>query len=152
MSELYNTEILRLATAIPYLGRLDAPDVSVTRTSRICGSRLIMDACFKDDRISEMGLEVKACALGQAATARIAPKLIGMPVAQIQDGADAFRAMIRDGGPVPPPPFDDLDIFLPLRNHPSRHGSVMLVFEAALTAAEQAGVSAWRADYPSAPA
>ena len=149
MSELYNTEILRLATAIPYLGRLEVPDVSVTRTSRICGSRLIMDARVRDGLIAAMGLEVKACALGQAATARIAPKLIGLPVAQIRAGAEAFGAMIRDDGPVPAPPFDDLDIFLPLRDHPSRHGSVMLIFEAAMSALAQTGISSAPADCPS---
>lgn len=140
MSELYNTEILRLASEIPFTERLAAPQVMVRRTSRICGSRLTLDADFEEERLARLGLEVKACALGQASTSLVAPKLIGHRVEDIAPVADAFRAMLEGRGEPPEAPWDDLAIFLPLREHRSRHGSVMLIFEAALSAFEQAGI------------
>ncbi|MFQ5346296.1 MAG: iron-sulfur cluster assembly scaffold protein [Rhodothalassiaceae bacterium] len=134
LTALYNNRILRLATQIPFTERLADPDVTVSRTSRICGSRLVLDARFEGPRIARLGLEVKACALGQATTALVAPRLIGSVRADIEPVARAFAFMIREGGPVPEPPWDDLGIFLPVRDHPSRHGSVMLIFDAALAA------------------
>ncbi len=134
LAALYNSRILRLATQIPFTERLENPDVTVSRTSRICGSRLVLDADFDGPRIKTLGLEVKACALGQAATALVAPRLVGRTRDEIAPAAQAFAAMIKEGGPVPAPPWDDLGIFLPVREHPSRHGSVMLIFDAALAA------------------
>lgn len=148
MDELYNTRILRLATRIPFTARLDAPRASVSRTSRICGSRLVMDANFDDaGRITELGLDVRACALGQAATALVAPKLIGLAREEIAPAAEAFAAMLDDDGPVPPPPWSDLEIFLPVREHRARRGAVMLVFDAALAACD-AAASAGRLSAP----
>lgn len=139
MSELYNTEILRLASDIPFTERLAAPEVTVRRTSRICGSRLTLDADFEDERLARLGLEVKACALGQAAASLAAPRLIGCRYEDVAPVAADFRAMLEGRGEPPPAPWNDLAIFLPLREHRSRHGSVMLIFEAALGAFEEAG-------------
>jgi len=138
MSELYNTEILRLASEIPFTERLAAPEITVRRTSRICGSRLTLDADFEHGRIARLGLEVKACALGQAATSLAAPKLIGCRYEDVAPAADAFRAMLEGRGDPPAAPWNELAIFLPLREHRSRHGSVMLIFEATLGAFEEA--------------
>lgn len=134
MSTLYTTEILRLATRIPFTDRLPDPDVTVMRTSRICGSRITLDAVFDNGRLAKIGLEVKACALGQASTALVAPLLIGMDRADITHGADAFYAMLKKDGPVPAAPFDNLAVLEPVREHKARHGSVMLIFDVALAA------------------
>jgi len=138
MTELYNTEILRLASDIPFTRRLTAPQVTVRKTSRICGSRLTMDADIEDRCLARLGLEVKACALGQAATSLVAPKLIGCRYEDIAPAAEAFRSMLEGFGDVPPAPWEELRLFLPLREHRSRHGSVMLIFEAALEALREA--------------
>ncbi len=135
MDPIYNTRILALAADIPFLGPLADADVEVVATSRICGSRLRLWARFAGDgTLARVGLEVRACALGQAATALVMPKLIGMPETAIGDARDAFTAMLKADGPVPPPPFDALEIFLPVRDLPARQGAVLLPFEAALRA------------------
>ena len=48
---LYNTRILRLAAALPRTERLADPDITVQRTSRICGSRVTVDVKVEDGRI-----------------------------------------------------------------------------------------------------
>ena len=132
MSELYNTKILRLAASIPLTRRLDDPDVTVTRTSRICGSRVTVDLRFKDGAISEYGQDVKACALGQASCSLVAAHIIGRTRAEFEPVTLAMRAMLGEDGPPPDGDWSDLEIFLPAREHRSRHGSIMLPFEAVM--------------------
>lgn len=134
MSELYNKSILRWAAHIPRTERLDNPDATISRTSRICGSKLTADFVFDGDRIADYGQEVKACALGQATSAIVASKVIGLTEAEFAPVAQQFAAMIKDGGPPPDGEWSELAILEPVREHKSRHGSVMLPFEVIMEA------------------
>lgn len=134
MSELYNKDILRLATSIPLTERLTAPEITVVRTSRICGSRVTADFCFDGDRISAYGQEVKACALGQASCSIFGRHIIGQTARTFAPVVEAMRRMLAEGSPPPAGEWSDLEIFVPAREHKSRHGSIMLPFEAALEA------------------
>ncbi|MBU0774537.1 MAG: iron-sulfur cluster assembly scaffold protein, partial [Alphaproteobacteria bacterium] len=69
---LYNKDILRLAASIPHHHRLPAPQASVERRSPTCGSRVTVDVAMADGRLSDIGLDVKACALGQASASLMA--------------------------------------------------------------------------------
>lgn len=143
MDELYNLRILRLATEIPYLGRLADPQISVTRTSRICGSTVTLDADFAHDRICRLGLEVKACALGQASAALLAPRLFDLDRESLAALRTAFEAMLKQDGPVPAA-LPDLEIFLPVRAHRARWGAVLLIHDAAIAAHEAAAAVSTR--------
>ena len=49
--------------------------------------------------------------------------------------------MLKEGGPVPPAPFDGYHVLLPARDYKNRHASILLALEAAIdafTAAEEA--------------
>ena len=62
---LYNAEILRLAATIPHHERLSEPMATAEKRSPICGSRVTIDVAVDDaGRVSEVGLLVRACALG----------------------------------------------------------------------------------------
>ncbi|RYD72110.1 MAG: iron-sulfur cluster assembly scaffold protein, partial [Verrucomicrobiaceae bacterium] len=63
---LYNMEILRLAATVPFQERLPAPMGTAEKRSPVCGSRVTVDINLEDGRVSELGLLVRACALGQA--------------------------------------------------------------------------------------
>ncbi len=134
MSELYNKDILRLATSIPLTERLAAPDITVVRTSRICGSRVTADFCFDGDAISAYGQEVKACALGQASCSIFGRRIIGQTRKSFAPIALAMEQMLVAGGPPPGGDWSELEIFVAAREHKSRHGSIMLPFEAAMEA------------------
>ena len=131
---LYNTRILRLAAALPRTERLADPDITVQRTSRICGSRVTVDLKVEDGRIVDYGQTVKACALGQASCSLVASRIIGQTRASFAPVAAAFRAMIAGDGPPPDGDWADLAIFLPVRDHRSRHGSILLPFDAVMAA------------------
>jgi NifU-like protein involved in Fe-S cluster formation len=75
---LYNRDILRLAAAIPHLGRLAHPQASAEKASPICGSRVAVDLVLDGEgRVVALGQEVKACALGQASAALMGGHAIG---------------------------------------------------------------------------
>src|SRR3546814_7382405 len=64
---LYNRDILRLAASIPYHRRLTDEQASVEKRSETCGSSVTVDVCLDNEgRVANLGLEVRACALGQA--------------------------------------------------------------------------------------
>ena len=140
MSELYNKDILRLATSIPLTERLAAPDVTVVRTSRICGSRVTADFTFNDGAISSYGQEVKACALGQASCSIFGRHIIGQTGESLAPIVEAMRQMLAGEGNAAKElgagEWAALEIFLPAQAHKSRHGSIMLPFDAAMEAFE----------------
>lgn len=129
MSELYNTEILRLTTQIPHLVRLDSADVTAMKTSRICGSRITADARVQDGVITGFGQEVKACALGQASAAIVGEQVIGLTEAELKDIAARFRHMVKTGEADFPEKWQKLALLSAVTDHPGRHGSVVLPFE-----------------------
>jgi len=143
MTDAYSSDVLKLAADIPHLGRLDAPDASVRRVSRICGSALTLDVKLDEaGRIADLGLDVEACALGQASASVFAGAAIGADEAEITAGRDALKAMLREGGPVPQGRFAALSALERARDYRQRHGSILLAFEAGVEALEAARAKA----------
>ncbi|NVJ97015.1 MAG: iron-sulfur cluster assembly scaffold protein [Alphaproteobacteria bacterium] len=129
MTELYNTDILRWTTRIPHTERLQVADATVTKTSRICGSRISADARIRDGVITDYGQEVKACALGQATAAIVGQHIVGLSDEELADIAARFRHMVKTGEADFPQKWETLGLLAPVWEHPGRHGSVMLPFE-----------------------
>lgn len=129
MADVYTTEILRWSTRIPHTVRLEGADVTVVKTSRVCGSRITADAIVADGYISAYGQEVKACALGQASAAIIGQNILGLGAVELADIARRFRTMVKTGEADFPEKWADLALLAPVKDHPGRHGSVMLPFE-----------------------
>lgn len=128
--KLYSGRILALAADIPHLGRLDAPDASVTRRSPLCGSSVTIDVQLQDGQLDALGQDVKACALGQAAAAVTAGAAIGTSLETVQQGRDQLKAMLKGKGGVPDAPFDGFEVLLPAAEYKNRHASIMLSIEA----------------------
>lgn len=134
---LYNMEILRLAAASPEHARLAAPMASSEKRSPVCGSRVTVDVNLgADGRVSELGMLVRACALGQASSALLAAHAEGRSAEELAEARDALAAWLAGEGPMPDWP--GLDIFAPALPHRARHPSIRLAFEAAAEAALQA--------------
>lgn len=136
--KLYSTRILALAADITHLARLEAPDATVKKRSPLCGSTVTVDVTVADDRITEFGQEVKACALGQAAASVLGAHVVGASLSQVEAARDQLRAMLKQNGPVPDAPFDGFEVLLPAREYKNRHASILLAVEATCEAMEQA--------------
>lgn len=141
-AQLYNAEILRLAAAIPFVARLDAPDATVRRTSPICGSRVTADVRLNHQgRVSAFGQEVRACALGQASAAILGDGVVGMDAATLRAAHAALTAWLKGDGSLPDvlaTHFPRIALMQPARAHPARHASIALAFDAAAGAVEEA--------------
>jgi NifU-like protein involved in Fe-S cluster formation len=132
---LYNADILRLATENPIDERLASPMASVEKRSPICGSRVTVDVNVDaDGRVTEAGMLVRACALGQASSSLLAANLIGRTPEELAAARDALTAWLAREGETPDWP--GLDIFTPALDYTARHPSIRLAFEAAAEAAD----------------
>lgn len=138
MSDIYSNDLLELAADIPHIGRLSAPHGSAQKVSRICGSELTLDLTLDEGRISEIGLELQACALGQASASVFARSAIGADLDEIRAAREALRAMLKEGAPPPSGRFSALVALQPAADYRQRHGSILLAFDAALEAFETA--------------
>ena len=144
--KLYSSRILALAADIPHLGRLAAPDATVRRRSPLCGSAVTVDVRVQDGRLVDLGQDVKACALGQAAAAITGGAAMGATLAELTLGRDALRAMLKQGGPVPDAPFDGFEVLRPAVDYKNRHASILLSIEAIAQAMEEAMAPAAQSD------
>jgi len=134
---LYNTEILRLAATIPHHDRLPDPMGSAEKRSPVCGSRVTVDVNVDAaGRVSEVGLLVRACALGQASSSLLGASVIGKSPEELAAARDALTAWLAGEGPLPDWP--GFALFTPALPHTARHASIRLAFEAAAEAAESA--------------
>jgi NifU-like protein involved in Fe-S cluster formation len=135
---LYNPTILRLATSIPHHSRLAAPQASISKRSPICGSRVTVDVMIDaEGRVTALGQEVRACALGQASASLMGAHAIGRTAAELAEARDRLAAFLA-GEAESPGDWPGIEIFLPARDYAARHPSIRLAFEAVAEAAAQA--------------
>lgn len=127
---LYDRRIRDLAASVDSIGRLAAPDASATAHSRLCGSRVTADICLRNGVIVEHGHHVRACLVGQASAALLARLIVGCSPAELRAGTQAMRALLAAREVPPMEPWRAFEIFLPVADFPSRHGAVLLPFEA----------------------
>ena len=134
---LYNAEILRLAASIPHHERLPDPMATSEKRSAICGSRVTVDVALDDaGRVGQVGMLVRACALGQASSSLLASNILGRTPAELAATRDALTAWLAREGDAPDWP--GMDIFTPALDYTARHPSIRLAFEAAAEAADTA--------------
>ncbi len=138
ISVLYSSGILDAAAAIPAAARLDAPQASASKVSRVCGSEVDVDLSLKDGVVSEFAMAVRACALGQASASIVARNIVGASVEELYRLREETRAMLKEGAATPSGArWHELSMLAPIRDYPQRHASTMLVFEAVCDCLDQ---------------
>jgi NifU-like protein involved in Fe-S cluster formation len=146
MDELYPTEILALAADIPHLGAMPPgqgrPGERVGRArkrSMVCGSEVEIEVRLDEEgRLADLGIEVEACALGQASASVLGGHAIGATLEEMAGARDALEAMLKSGAPAPEGRFSQLAALAPVRGYPRRHASTLLAWTAAVAAMEEA--------------
>ena len=135
--KLYSGRILALAADMPRTARIENPDASAKKRAPLCGSTVTVDLIMADQRISDYGQDVKACALGQAAAAVVGANIVGLAKGDVQNGRDQLFNMLTNNGPIPNAPFEGLEVLIPARDYKNRHASILLAFDASLEALAQ---------------
>lgn len=131
---LYPRDLLRLAADAQGAGRLDAPDASASVHNPACGDRVTVAVRLGGGRIAALAHQTQACVLTQASAALLAAAAPGRDRAGLEALAAGVRAMLAGGAP-PPAGFG---VFAATAGHAGRHACILLPFEAALAALEEA--------------
>lgn len=130
LSDIYNQKILELAANMPCTERLDEPDASATAHSKLCGSTVTVDLQMRDGVVTDYGQKVKACLLGQSASAIMGHNIVGATADELRVVGAQMRAMLKENGPPPTGKWKDLEVLEPVRDFKARHTSTLLVFDA----------------------
>ncbi len=140
ISDLYTGGILDAAAAIPAAARLENPQATAKKISRVCGSEVEVDLSLADGVVSAFGMSARACALGQASASIVARNIFGASPQELYVLRDQMRAMLKEAGS--PPSGDrwkDLSLLASIRDYPQRHASTLLIFEAVCACLDQLG-------------
>lgn len=138
-SPLYDRAILRLSAAL-YRWPLGAEDSPIFMTiveqrSPICGSAIKL-GIMQDEtgRIAKIGMDVQACALGQASAAIFAANAIGLNAPDVAHYQQYCRDMLNGAVPKGDALSPDMTLLERAAPYPARHGAIMLPYMAALAA------------------
>jgi len=127
--DIYTKTILELASSIPYTVRLSNPDISVTKRTAVCGSSITVDLDIKNAKIEKIGLDVKACALGQASASIFAKNAIGLNLKEVRNLRIQLNEFLKTGNFKVKTPFGEYKYLDPARAVPYRHDSIMLIID-----------------------
>ncbi|WP_369025241.1 iron-sulfur cluster assembly scaffold protein [Qipengyuania sp. RANM35] len=128
---LYSPQLLSLAVELAdYPIRTSAPALGHAR-SRTCGSTIALSS-MSTGVVSEPGLKVAACAVGQAAAAIFARSAEGLTARELQEHLEEIAVWLSGGEGLPRwPRFTAL---IPARDYPGRHEAIQLPWRAAIDA------------------
>lgn len=143
LNDVYNQQLLALAANIERIGTLAEPDGRAVAHSRLCGSKVTVEVTVDEAAcVTAFAHNVKACALGQAASAIMAQAVIGTSLTDLKAVRDGMYAMLKEGGAVPSHVGDGrwaaLQALSPVRAFKARHASTLLTFDATVEAVERA--------------
>lgn len=135
--KLYSSELLALATSLANWPLVEALPLRGQARSRTCGSAievgLVVDGLGKIERI---GMRVSACAVGQASAAIFARSASGNGLVEISAARDSVLAWL--GGEGPPPDWPGIEALEAAQSFTSRHGAILLPWNAACEALSNA--------------
>lgn len=130
---LYTPAILAAATGLSAWPWNDALPCKGEARSRTCGSTLAMALALDGlGQIADIGVRTHACAIGQAAAQIFASHAIGQTRQAIAQTRAALGAWLAGEGALPDWP--GLAVIAAAQAYPSRHGAIVLAWDAALEA------------------
>lgn len=133
-AKLYSPELLGLATGLARYPLTDDLPLRAEARSRSCGSVVALGFVLgPEGRIARSGMQVSACAIGQASAALLAEGAAGAAAEQVAATADALAAWLAGEGDLPTA-WPGLAPLAPARAHPGRHGALLLPWKAACEA------------------
>jgi NifU-like protein involved in Fe-S cluster formation len=136
-TKLYSPELLSLATGLSNFPLSDDLPLRAEARSRSCGSVIALGLALDDaGHIARIGMQVSACAIGQASAALLAQSAAGRAPATIDAAAEALEQWLAGEGALPDWP--GIAALVPARDHPGRHSALLLPWTAARDALSQA--------------
>jgi NifU-like protein involved in Fe-S cluster formation len=138
---VYTRDILRLATETARWPRLEKVDATGEARAPICGSTISVDLLIVEEAITAIGMDVRACALGQASAALLARSIVGTDAKTIINARASLSRWLTEDVQSPGD-WPELSLLEPARTLSARHGAMLLPFDATLAALASRKVSA----------
>ena len=83
------------------------------------------------------GKTLEPAPLGQATSTIIGKAIIGRSLTEVQRAYEELSDMLKNEGPTPGKPFEELYMLKPASEYKNRHASILLALEATLAAFQQ---------------
>ncbi len=135
LAQLYESRVRDWARKVRNDARLAPADLTVSRTSPLCGSTLALDIRHEGEVVTALGYRARACTLGMASTAVVAARAPGLSFGEIAETGARLAALLAGEDVVFADHWAELGMFTAARAFPTRHGSIMLPFDALAEAA-----------------
>lgn len=132
-AKLYSPAMLGLATELAHYPLGDGLPLRGEARARSCGSVMVLGLSLDAaGRVARIGMQISACAIGQASAALLARSITGADAQAITTTTDALVAWLAGEGTLPDWP--SLDLLTPALVHSGRHGALLLPWKAACIA------------------
>jgi NifU-like protein involved in Fe-S cluster formation len=131
--KLYSPSLLALAASLADYPLTDDFALLGEGRSRTCGSTIAIGLePDGEGRITRIGMQVAACAVGQSSAAILAGGIGGRSRDDLAAAARGIEAWLEGAGDLPDWP--GIGALTPARDHPGRHGALLMPWKAALDA------------------
>ena len=119
LDKLYQEQIIALARQSKQRSGLDNPELTARVDNPLCGDRVTIDLSLEDERINDIGVTVRACALCEAASEVLSTHASKLSSSDIQKVETELRDYLS--GNTANPPWAQLSVFEPVKEVTSRH-------------------------------
>lgn len=128
LTALYQERVRYWAAKVRNDRRLIDPEITITRTTPLCGSLLTLDVKQNGGTILALGYKARACTLGMASAAIVIEKAIGLSFSELIEVQRIVGNLLAGENAIFPVLWEEFAIFSAARAFPTRHGSIMLPF------------------------
>lgn len=137
LDSVYNNKILEYAGNIQHIGELEDAHAKSRVHSKLCGSTVDVSLKMEDGVVTDFAHNVKACALGQAASSIMASVIIGSTADELRQLKVTMYKMLKEDGPAPTGKFEEFKFLEPVKEYKARHASALLTFYAVVNCIEE---------------
>lgn len=128
-AKLYSPRLLSLAAQLADFPLSGSFQHAAETRSRTCGSTLELGVdCDAGGHVQRLGMQVTACAVGQASAAVMANSALGRPPRDFAEILARIEAWL--GGESSAPDWPGFDALEPALPHTGRHGALLLPWKA----------------------
>jgi len=138
---LYQESIKTWARADHGHGALEAASGEARLDNPLCGDRVRMQVRIAAGRIDAIAQDTRGCLLCRAAASLLGQRAAGQDAEGIAVATAALEAVLVRGE-APPTDWPELEMFVPAKEHASRHKCALLPFRALQDALRSAAAKA----------
>ncbi len=156
LEDLYQEIILDHYKKPRHRGRLEGDHVEVRHYNPVCGDELTLGLRLDGERVADVAVNGSGCAISQASASVMTEQVIGRPVGEALDVAEAFRHLMHGEGEPDEELLGDGVAFAGVARYPVRVKCALLGWMAFKDAAaravtgEQGGETVYQEDGDSA--